>query len=353
MKRIILFIILLPLLISCKTSTKVDVQYVDEQATQTDNGIYFWKSQFKLNDYELQFLEDHNISRLYVKMFDVALQTEDPEDTLALVPIATTRFVSPIPEGVEVVPVVYITYEAISHLNNKSESYKESYVKRILHRIDAMASFNEISGINEVQFDCDWTESTLRTYRYICNRAKGMLNQRKKQFSITLRLHQMNDDYFPEADRGVLMLYNTGSFKNPDCVNSILTYNDAQPYIRKHELPFPVDYAYPTYSWNLLYRDNEFKSIARNLDLTDSVTFAKADYNKYVVQNDTVINALFLIKGDMIRHETSDFNEIERVKSEVSRRHNMNNSRQIIYHLDSANLSKYTDNEIKYMLMSY
>ena len=149
------------------------------------------------------------------------------------------------------------------------------------------------------------------------------------------------------------MLYNTGSFKNPNATNSILTYNDAAPYIKKHEVPFPVDYAYPTYSWNLLFRDNEFKCIARNIDLTDSLLFQKSDYNKYTVLRDIVLGELSLKKGDIIRHEVSEFKEIERVKSDLSRRHDMKNSRQLIYHLDSANLSKFSDDEIKYMLLAY
>ena len=163
----------------------------------------------------------------------------------------------------------------------------------------------------------------------------------------------MDDDRIPPADRGVLMLYNTGSFKNPKSSNSILTYNDAQPYISKHKIPFPVDYAYPTYSWSLLFRDNEFKCIVRNLDLNDEGLYQKSDYNKFIVQKDTLIAGNRLLKGDMIRHETAEFKEIERVKSYLSSRHDIKNSRQIIYHLDSTNLSKYSDDEIKYIYMAY
>lgn len=158
---------------------------------------------------------------------------------------------------------------------------------------------------------------------------------------------------FPSADRGVLMLYNTGSFKNPNSTNSILSYNDAEPYIRRHEVPFPVDYAYPTYSWCLLFRNNEFKCIVRNIDLMEPSLFQKSDYNRFVVRKDTLIGNLQLRKGDIVRHETSEFKEIERVKSDLSRRHDMKHSHQIIYHLDSANLSNYTDHEIKYMLLAY
>ena len=346
-----MFIILLTALFACQQSP--DNSNAITSSDISSNGIYYWKTNFCLTDYELDFLKRHEISRIYVKMFDVALQNQSPEDTLALLPIATTRFVRPIPSGIEVIPVVYITYEAIAHLSNKESSYIESYAKRILTRVEAMASFNGIANMKEVQLDCDWTNSTYWAYHLLCSTTKSALNSKGIQLSITLRLHQMDDISLPKADRGVLMLYNTGSFKNPDCVNSILSYKDAAPYIKKHKIPFPVDYAYPTYDWNLLYRNNEFKSIVRNIDLTDSLVFTKSDFNKYVVQNDTIVNRVQFIKGDIIRHEWSEFKEIERVKSDLSRRHNMKNSRQIIYHLDSTNLSKYTHDEIEYMLISY
>lgn len=353
MKYIIPLLLLFYLLLSCNSPQGQNKHSEDGESPVSNNGIYFWKSQFKLNDSEIQFLEKHEISRLYVKMFDVALQTDSQEDTLALVPIATTRFVTPIPNDLEVIPVVYITYESIAHLRNKESSYIESYAKRIITRIDAMMSFNGISNIKELQLDCDWTSSTYTAYNNLCYSVRRLLKIKGIQLSITLRLHQMDDINIPNADRGVLMLYNTGSFKNPDCINSILSYADAAPYLKKHKIPFPVDYAYPTYSWSLLYRNNEFKSIVRNIDLKDSLMFIKSDFNKYVVQKDTIINLMQFNKGDVVRHETSEFREIERVKSDLSRRHNMMDSRQIIYHLDSANLSNYTDDEIKYMLISY
>lgn len=353
MKKILTIICLLSVLVSCRESVGTSALYGNE--TTSNNGIYYWKTKFTLNDYELDFLKRHEISRIYVKMFDVALQNASHDDTLAIVPIATTRFESPVPEDVEIVPTVYVTYEALSFLKGKDREYIESYAKRILTRIDAMVSYNEIRGVREVQFDCDWTSSTSDAYSCICEYVKRNLNKRGKKFSITLRLHQMRlENYqFPSADRGVLMLYNTGAFKNPKSINSIITYNDAEPYIGRHEVPYPVDYAYPTYDWSLLFRNDEFKCIVRNIEMRDSALFQKSDYNRFVVQKDTLIGNLQLKKGDMIRHETSEYKEIERVKSDLSRFHDMRNSRQIIYHLDSVNLSNYSEDEIKYMLLSY
>lgn len=353
MKKILTIICLPLILLSCSNSSKNSSP--DALDIASGNGVYYWKTRFCLNDYESAFLKKYEISRIYVKMFDIALQNDSPNDTLALIPIATTRFESPIPLDLEIVPTVYITYEALSHLKSKGREYVESYTRRILTRIDAMASFHEIKNIKEVQFDCDWTSNTAGAYYQMCNHAKKTLNRDGKRFSITLRLHQMDrPSYcFPEADRGVLMLYNTGSFKNPQSTNSILSYNDAEPYIRRHEAPYPIDYAFPTYSWNLLFRNNEFKCIARDINLKDSTLFQKSDYNRFTIQKDTLISGLQLKIGDVIRHEESEFKEIERVKSDLSRRHNMKNSRHIIYHLDSTNISKYSDDEIKYILMAY
>lgn len=357
MNKYLIYSLLLLGALSCDTQKgKVSNDISETTAKEVQepaSGIYYWKTVFSLNDYEKEFLEKHDISRLYLRLFDVALQQENSTDTLSLIPIATTQFKDDIPDDLEVIPTIYITYESLSHLKTKSYVDIKSYANRIITRLEAMISYHGIPNVKEVQFDCDWTSSTFYTYYYLCDEAKERLNAKGIDLSITLRLHQMGDDDFIPADRGVLMLYNTGSFKNPNATNSILTYDDAERYIRRHNFEYPVDYAYPTYSWSLLYRDNEFKCIVRNLDLSDTGTFEKIDYNKFRVTNDVALADITLEKGDIIRHETSEFKEIERVKSDLSRNHDMKNSHQIIYHLDSANLSNYTDDEIKYMLLAY
>lgn len=357
MKFLSNLLLLLCIVTSCReaSSLKAADPTSEIKEDSSSRGIYFWKTRFSLNDYETEFLEKHGISRLYVRFFDVALQNHPNDDTLSVIPIATTRFETAIPADIEVVPTVYITYEALAHLKGKSIKDIESYTQRILTRISSMVSYHEIKNVKEVQFDCDWTSGTDYTYDRMCRYAKHTLNQKGMLLSITLRLHQMGSPkyYFPPADRGVLMLYNTGSFKNPESTNSILTYNDAEPYIRRHEVPFPVDYVFPTYSWNLMFRDKEFKCIVRDINLKDTLLLQKSDYNRYVVKKDTLLGDLPLKSGDVIRHEDSDFNEIQRVKSSLSWRHDMKDSRHMIYHLDSANLSKFSDDEIKYMLLAY
>lgn len=160
MKKILIFIILFCALVSC-VETHYSNPFESNNDIPSNKGIYYWKTIFKLNDYELDFLKRHEITRIYVKMFDVALQNDSPDDTLSVIPIATTRFESPIPDEIEIVPTVYITYEALSHLKGKDREYIESYAQRILTRVDAMISYNEIQKVREVQFDCDWTSNTI------------------------------------------------------------------------------------------------------------------------------------------------------------------------------------------------
>ena len=352
MKKYLILTLLICSFVSCNTShDRPDVNNVPlGDSVTSSRGIYFWKTVFSLNDYEKEFLKKHEISKLYLRLFDVALQPRsEASDTLSLIPIATTQFASPVPDTLEVIPTVYITYESLLYLNGKDHNHIESYANRIINRTESMISFHELPNVKEVQFDCDWTSSTFWTYHSFCSIAKKRLNAKGMKLSITLRLHQMDDDYSIPADRGVLMLYNTGSFKK----NSILTYDNAEPYIFQHDMEYPVDYAYPTYSWSLLFRDNEFRCIVRNIDLSDTGVFEKTDYNRYMVRKDVTIGDISLKKGDIIRHEVSEFKEIERVKSYLTRKHDLKGSRQIIYHLDSTNLTKYSDDEIKYMFMAY
>lgn len=53
-------------------------------------------------------------------MFDIAVEHSFVSSMLEPVPIATTKFVSAVPQGVEITPVVYITIEALRAIDRKS-----------------------------------------------------------------------------------------------------------------------------------------------------------------------------------------------------------------------------------------
>jgi hypothetical protein len=284
------------------------------------NSMYYWKTTFELDSTERAFLEEHNIKRLYVRMFDVALEPDYLNGSPEIVPIATTKFVSEIPVGVEIVPVAYITIDALRAMHGQESEYATLIVERLL----AMASFNKCGDIREIQLDSDWTESTRNSYHSLCEIVKSELSAHDIMLSLTIRLHQMRETP-PPADRGVLMLYNTGALKDPNTHNSILSIEDVKPYLSEIEYPLPLDYAYPVYGWGVKFSDNKFVSIVTTEDVQ-------------------------LKENEHIRYERPQVSEIEEVKELVEKSFGKPVSGNILYHLDSKQLKNYTSDEIDKIL---
>lgn len=283
---------------------------------ESANAIYHWKSTLAPNKYEMTFMQKHHIKRIYVKFFDVSTDNLYDEKGIGEqpVPIATTIF-NGYPKliqenNIEIVPVVFITVEAL-RLN-------KPMTNKILNRIDAMCKANDIK-YQEIQLDCDWTNETKSLFYSLCKEAKQKLHKRRKGLSATIRLHQLRYE-LPDIDYGVLMLYNTESLYNPNVKNSILSSKVVGEYMKHAKSKVHLDFAYPAYEWNLWFKEGKFMGI---------VTGAKPSIGR-------------------IRHEQSEFNEIIKTKRVIKK--NLKDigysSSTIIYHLDSANLSKYTDYEI-------
>ena len=54
-------------------------------------------------------MREHRVGKLYIKLFDVKPGSEESYPDWTMVPAASTTFLQPLPEDMEVVPVVYIT----------------------------------------------------------------------------------------------------------------------------------------------------------------------------------------------------------------------------------------------------
>ena len=107
------------------------------------NSIYHWKTTFAPDSSEIDFLKKHDVGRLYIRMFDVSIKRNYAENTNDIVPIATTEFKVPVPDSVEVVPVTFITIEALRQMRGEEAKYAELIVERLL----AMCSYNKCCQI--------------------------------------------------------------------------------------------------------------------------------------------------------------------------------------------------------------
>ena len=291
-----------------------------EASSRPVNSIYHWKTVFDLDSAEMAFLQKHDIGRVYVRMFDVAPEYDFLNCVTDVVPIATTKFVSPVPEGVEIVPVTYITIEALRAMEGREEEIATLIVERML----AMCSYNECGKINELQLDCDWTGTTKDSYNKLCGAVKDLLHEKGISLSITIRLHQLRETP-PPADCGVLMLYNTGSLKNPSTGNSILSYDVVETYVKPTEYPMPLDYAYPIFSWGVKFADNKFVSIV--------------PYGSREISG-----------NEYIRNERPNIYTILGVKELVEQKIGKPARGNILYHLDYSQFKNYTDDEISKIL---
>ena len=171
-------------------------------------------------------------------------------------------------------------------------------------------------------------------------------------FSVTIRLHQLDELDKVPADRGVLMLYNTSNLKNYTWTNSILSYDAVKQYLSRvpktHTLD--LDFAYPTYSWGIWFDKWKcFNGILRKVDISNSALYQWKEGLCYEVLQDHKVEGHQLEKGDIIRWEVSDYEEMMKVKNVIESYPALSGSRYsvVIYHLDFNNLSKFSQNEIE------
>src|SRR5262245_23721791 len=67
-------------------------------------SFYYWKTQFSLNGYEKNVLQEHNVKSLYVRYFDVDI---DPAANGQTIPVSPIKLDSSIRQY-RVIPVVFI-----------------------------------------------------------------------------------------------------------------------------------------------------------------------------------------------------------------------------------------------------
>lgn len=309
-------------------------------------SIYYWKTVFRLDDKERAFLDDHDIGRLYLRYFDIAYEPTGGDETI--IPNATIRFESAVPDSLEVVPTIFITNEAMCNWH-----YDETLADQVIYRIEAINLRNHVPQIHEIQVDCDWTERSRLRFFDFCQQLRERLHQRGIALSSTIRLHQLCDEA-PPVDRGVLMCYNTGALRKLSTENSILSPQDVFTYAKRanwRKFRLPIDIAYPTFGWSVMYDpEGHFQGLVRTTELSDTTVFRPLDGNRYEARHNTAVANVAIPKGNILRLEQSDIQTVMSVKKQLDillKGHLPFDTSVILYHLDSNNLSHYSHDEIE------
>jgi hypothetical protein len=257
------------------------------------NAVYYWRTELRLDTAERAFLQQYHINKVYCRYFDVVMQpTTADGDSLEPMPNATIAFSDTLPEGVEIVPTVYITEDC---MHKWHEGLAEKIVKRILQ----MNETNDIGSVREIQIDCDYTSRSRKVYYEFLEEVHSQLSIANAQLSTTIRLHQLQMAP-PPADYGVLMLYNTGDPRKFAERNPVLDLRDVQPYVRYlDDYDLPLAAAYPVYCWQ------------------------RTIHNVHI-------------------EHTVEADEILRVKQAVERERSDLSRTVVTYHLDKENIGRYT-----------
>ena len=265
----------------------------ERQSLAEGNAVYYWRTDLRLDSTERAFLKLYNINKVYCRYFDVVMSEGEPK------PNATITFSDSLPEGVEIIPTVYITEDC---MHERHEGLAEKIVSRIIQ----MNETNGISGVKEIQIDCDYTSNSRKTYYDFLSSVGTVLSESSvnsprtvpTELSTTIRLHQLAMPA-PPVDYGVLMIYNTGDPRNFAERNPILDIRDVMPYVKRlDDYPLPLAAAYPVYQW---------------------------------VRN---------IYGVRVEH-TVEAEEILRVKQAVEKERRDLSHAIITYHLDKDNINRY------------
>ena len=304
-------------------------------------AVYFWRTTFRLDDVERHFLSDYKIKKLYVRYFDVVVN-----DKGLVRPNATIEFKDSVPNGIEVIPTIFIVNNCV---NNGIDTIAPLLVDRVLQ----MNETNDIKGVKEIQIDCDWTIKTQDAYFKFLEQVRQLLAEKGMKLSATIRLHQLSMTP-PPVDYGVLMMYNTGELKNSKQRNPILDKRDVEPYIKYLAgYSLPLCAAYPNFGWQLLFTGDKVRDILYSEDLSDTTLYQPVGNGKYVVissidlPNYLSSNSTFtyLNAGDTVMVVKPDATTLVQVHDALSHERPGINDQVIIYHLNNSSINNYSPSD--------
>ena len=308
------------LILGCATDNKVKV---------ISGGFYFWKTTFQLDSSENKALENTPNSQLYIREFDVDFGNGKPE------PVKIITWKDQRPK--DYVPVIFITNRTFQFADFKQ-------IEALA--INILEYFNKGKLPEEIQLDCDWTESTKAKYFYFLQKIK---EKSGRKISATIRLHQIKffeKTGIPPADEGSLMVYNTGDWRKYSEINSVFDAHTVSAYLdRLNEYPLALKIALPIFSQTIVYRSGIFHAFLPeiSLNILEKASFLSETKNALIFEckSSGQIGGVHLRKGDVLKFEQPEFDEVLKIKKLILSKLNQKSTAIILFHLDKTCLKNY------------
>jgi hypothetical protein len=318
---------------------------------ETQRSFYYWKTVFHLSETENNCLKELNISKLYIRFFDVDVEKASGQ----VIPVATIRFNDRIPENCEIVPVVYLVNKLLKKTSSKEIPELAS---KIVKQINNIASANHLV-YNELQLDCDWTESTRQKYFELILAIKSNLGN-GKIISATIRLHQIKYKEItglPPVDRGMLMYYNMGKISAEASHNSVFNTTDAAKYIDQLKgYPLPLDVALPAFSWGIHIRNNKVIELLNNMDSSDfgnDSNFKKVDATSFYAIHSFFYHGFYFMENDVVKIEAVSPEQCNIAAQQLKSKLAKPTETVAIFHLDSLIFSRYENKDFEKVFNTY
>ncbi|MCX5740915.1 MAG: hypothetical protein NT062_00280 [Proteobacteria bacterium] len=271
-----------------------------EPSPPATRAFYHWRTTLALSTTEQRALHDVGVTRLYVKVFDVAWQDDAP------IVVGELAAGSTAPAGVEVVPVVFLRAEVFAHgPRHELAAATWARVERIAQRLAITPA--------ELQLDCDWTDGTRDEFFAFVTDLRARV-PRGLTLSATIRLHQIKyreRTGVPPVDRGMLMFYNMGKFSAASGDRAIFDEAIARQYVaRIDDYPLPLDLALPIWSWTVHLRDDRVEGLMQStpvetLEAQDFLQRREASTpGRFLVTRTTFLAGELLREGDELKVES-------------------------------------------------
>jgi hypothetical protein len=266
-------------------------------------AFYYWRTTFALGPAELRAVTALAVSRIYLRMFDVAWSEADHAAT----PVGRVSRAdgATVPDGVELVPVIYLEAEVFRHVGR---AQVPALARRLWAEVEARAA---VIGFRPraLQLDCDWTETTRDGFFALVRELKLASGV---PLSATIRLHQIKyreRTGVPPVDRGMLMFYNMGRFSADPEARAIFDPAAAARYLaRLDDYPLALDVALPIWSWTVHVRDDVVVGL---LQSTDPAELAHVDLvrpagpDRYVAIRTGFLHGTLVREGDILKTEVT------------------------------------------------
>lgn len=305
-------------------------------ATLPAISFYYWKTKFLISDYEKELLEIYKVQRLYLRYFDInVIQAKEQSQA---VPQAVITFGNqPLPEGIEIIPVIFIKNTVMEDRSILLDSLA-AQTWQLIHNINA---HHHIS-IRQIQLDCDWTISSGQRF---FDFTEKLAHLSRLKTGSTVRLHQVKHykvTGIPPVDTPVLMYYNMGDIEST-AGNSIYEKSIADKYNKSlGSYPQPLAVAIPVYSWFIHSRNGKIQQLYSKRpkkELEANTRFRKKDETFYETVSNHIFWGTYFRKGDLLKYEHISEKDLETIFSDLDNYLRSAPGEVILYDLDELNFT--------------